>query len=159
MAVTAIACAQATRSTIGNELVDRVGDVDVSRAEADRRDPGLDDQRRAVMPVLEPSQFARPADGACRAERRRDDRVVERDLGRGDAADQPFDARRVRGEPGVGGRGAEDPVGELPLDERAPAVLVRLARQVLDVAVESAHGRVRDDPFAAGDDGRHAVAR
>src|SRR6188768_3500440 len=107
----------------GNGLVDRVSDIDVSRAETDRRDPGLDDQRRAVMPVLEPSQLARPADCACRTERSGDDRIVERDLGRRHAADQPFDARRMRGEPGVGGRGSQDPVGELPLDERAPAVL------------------------------------
>ena len=48
---------------------------------------------------------------------------------------------------------------ELALDERPVAVLVGAVGQVLDVALERARGRVGDEPLAARDDRRHAVAR
>src|SRR5581483_6120585 len=153
------------RLRAADEVVDRhalrrrVREVEVARPEGDRRDAGLDGEGRAVVPVVEADDLAPGSDRARGADELRDDRVVVCDLGGRHASDEPAHGRRVRGEPRVGRGRRLDPVHELALDRRAPAVRVGLLGQVLDVAVEPAAGGVRHHPFAAGDHRRHAIRR
>ncbi len=134
-----------------------MGEVDVARPEADRRDPGLDGQGRPVMPVVEACERARPPHGPRRGERRRHDRLVTGDLCGRHGARGPHDPRRMLAQPRIGGRGARDPLLELPLDAAPAAALVRLVGQELDVTLESARGGIRHDPLSAVDDRGDAV--
>ena len=76
-----------------------------------------------------------------------DDRVVRRDL-HGRDVGCPREARRVLGEPGVGGAGAPDPLGHLVAHARAVAVGVRERGREQHGARDRARGRVGDRPLA-----------
>ena len=159
MAASAMRWAQATRSSIGTCS---------STVCARCTSPGP--KQTAGMPAstvsVAPScQLSRPPSSAGwprsrpAADERLHDRVVLGDLGRRHAADAPDDLRRVRAR-ATGRAAAACAIQslELALDERAVAGVVGAVGQVLDVALERAGGRVGDQPFAARDDRRHAVA-
>ena len=65
----------------GDAFVDSVRLLDVARAETDRRDPGFDDQRRSVMPVVESAQSGWTVEVVLGSEKCLDDRAIRGHLG------------------------------------------------------------------------------
>ena len=71
IAATAMPCAQATSSSTGTCSSAVCASRDVARPEVDGRDPGLDDERRRVAPVLHAAEPGGAAESRCSAEQRR----------------------------------------------------------------------------------------
>ena len=99
-----------------NALGRAVRELDLARAETDGGDSGLDDQRCAVVPVVEPAELAVSACCSRRGQSGLDDRMVGGDFGRWHPADDPVDLRRVGCEPGISLCSPPDPLRELLLD-------------------------------------------
>ena len=149
IAAIAMPWAQATSSATGTCSSAVWRERDVAGPEVDGRDPGLDDERRRVAPVLHPpSRAGRPRSRSAPSSSARPARP--RAISEGGTP--PSSQRRRAGAPAATGR----------RPPRAPAILhlglhARLAGQVLDVDLDPAARRVGDHPLAAVDRGDHRM--
>ena len=157
MAVTAIACAQATRSTIGTGLVD---------VWATLMSPGprqIDGIPASTINVAPSCQFSSPPSSLVRPTARVAASAVVT-IGSSSGTSAGGTPPISHSMPGVRGSQGSAAVARgssrrTPARPASPSRARPPGPAGTRCGSRVGTGRVRDDPFAAGDDGRHAVAR